>query len=158
MKNNQENILITEEGLQNLKEEYLRLTKVKRPAIVVRLSDSRQGGDLAENSEYLQAKEELAFIDGRISELEGVLERATLVAVKSGPRDKVDLGCRVTLITNGKKEQVFHLVGEWEADPTNQKISHSSPLGKLLLGRKVGEEIEFEAPAGKIIYKILKIE
>lgn len=157
MNNIQDNILITKEGFQSLKEEHLHLTKVKRPAIVARLTESRQGGDLAENSEYLQAKEELVFIDGRISELEEVLEKATLVSIKSGPKNKIDLGCRVTL-SNGKKEQVFHLVGEWEADPVKQKISHTSPLGQLLLGRKVGEEFEFEAPAGKILYRIVKIE
>lgn len=158
MNNNRESILITKEGFQALKEEHLTLTKVKRPVIVGRLTESRQGGDLAENSEYLQAKEELAFIDGRISELEEVLKKAVLVVVKTGPRNKVDLGCRVTLIAKDKKEQIFHLVGEWEADPVKQKISHTSPLGKLLLGRKVGEEFEFEAPVGKITYKILKIE
>ena len=112
-------------------------------------------GDLSENSEYSAAKQDLAFIDGRIAELEEILHGAKVISTHK--KDQIDLGCKVTLTVKGKKE-VFTLVGEWEADPASKKISHSSPLGKALLGKKQGEEAEVEAPAGKILYKVVHIE
>lgn len=148
-------ILLTKEGLNTLKEEYDNLVNNKRPVAVERLANARGQGDLTENSEYTAAKQDLAFMDGRIAELEQVLHEAQVVVSHS--KKKVDVGCRVTLNTGGKKE-AFTIVGEWEADPMQKKISHSSPLGKALIGRKVGEKVEVEAPAGKIRYKILLIE
>ncbi|OGG00346.1 transcription elongation factor GreA, partial [Candidatus Gottesmanbacteria bacterium RBG_13_37_7] len=146
---------VTKEGLAGLKKEYDELVNTKRPALVERLALARGQGDLSENSEYAAAKQDLAFIDGRISELEQVLHEAKVVISRS--KKKVDIGCKVTLHLKNKKE-VFTIVGEWEADPTRQKISHSSPLGKALLGKKVGDKVEVEAPAGKILYKILSID
>lgn len=148
-------MVLTKEGLDQLKKEYAELVNVKRPEMVKRLSDARDLGDLAENSEYASAKQDLAFIDGRILELEEIIRGAKVVT--SHGKKQVDVGCSVTLHLNGKKE-VFTVVGEWEADPANKKISHSSPLGKSLLGKKVGDQVEVEAPAGKILYKILHIE
>ena len=148
-------ILVTREGLDELKTEYDNLVNKKRPEAVDRLAAARGQGDLTENSEYAAAKQDLAFIDGRIAELEQVLHEAKVIVSHS--RSKVDVGCKVTLHINGKKE-VFTIVGEWEADPTAKKISHSSPLGRALLGKKMGETVEVEAPAGKIVYKILHIE
>ena len=87
--------------------------------------------------------------------MEKVISEAKVISSHS--RTKVDVGCKVMLHLNGKKE-TFTIVGEWEADPMQKKISHSSPLGKALLGKKVGEKVEVEAPAGKILYKILGIE
>lgn len=155
---NNDKIILTQEGLVALKNEHRHLLEEKRPLVVERLSESRQAGDLAENSEYTQAREELSFIDGRISELEGVLGKATLIKKSNCGNQKVDLGCKVTVSLNGNKTKVFHLVGDWEADPAAQKISLTSPLGKSLLGRKVGERTEVEAPAGKIVYTIVKID
>ena len=149
-----QDILLTREGLEQLRKEYDNLVKVKRPEVVTRLSIARGQGDLTENSEYTAAKQDLAFVDGRIAELEQVLHEAKVVTSRS--KKKVDVGCKVTLHVSGKKE-IFTIVGEWEADPSQKKISHSSPLGKALLGKKVGEKAEVEAPAGKIIYKILHI-
>jgi transcription elongation factor GreA len=151
---NQQKIL-TKEGLNQLKAEYEELVRIKRPIAVTRLSDARELGDLSENSEYAAAKQDLTFIDGRISELEEILHGAKVVT--SHKKGMVDVGCKVTLHINGKKE-VFAVVGEWEADPSQKKISHSSPLGKALMGKKPGEKVEVEAPAGKILYKILDIE
>ena len=148
-------VLLTKEGLAQLKAEYEELVQKKRPDAVSRLSDARDLGDLSENSEYAAAKQDLAFIDGRIAELEDILHSAKVVTTHG--KSQVDVGCKVTLHVNGKKD-VFHLVGEWEADPKQKKISHESPLGKALLGKKVGEKVEVEAPAGKIQYKILDIE
>jgi transcription elongation factor GreA len=154
MDTNQQKIL-TKEGLAELKAEYDDLLNVKRPVAVSRLSDARELGDLSENSEYAAAKQDLSFIDGRIAELEEILHGAKIIT--SHKRSAVDVGCKVTLHINGKKE-VFTVVGEWEADPSQKKISHSSPLGKALLGKKPGEQVEVEAPAGKVLYKIVEIE
>lgn len=153
--NPNQKILMTKEGLEELKKEYDHLLSTKRPELVTRLATARSQGDLAENSEYTAAKQDLAFIDGRIAELELVLHEAKVISSHS--KKKVDVGCKVTLHINGKKE-VFSIVGEWEADPMQKKISHSSPLGKALLGKKPGEHVEVEAPVGRLIYKILHIE
>jgi len=149
-------VLLTKEGLAELKAEYDQLANVKRPVAVERLSDARDLGDLSENSEYAAAKQDLSFIDGRILELEEIIHGAKLI---SGTHQKtqVDVGCKVILHVNGKKDE-YMLVGEWEADPKEKKISHESPLGKALMGKKVGDRVEVEAPAGKVIYKILGIE
>ena len=148
-------ILVTREGLAELKGEYDNLVNKKRPEAVTRLAVARGQGDLAENSEYAAARQDLAFIDGRIVELKQVLHEVKVIVSHS--KVKVDVGCKVTLHIDGKKE-VFTIVGEWEANPTEKKVSHSSPLGRALLGKKVGEKVEVEAPAGKILYKILHIE
>ena len=154
MYNHNHQQLLTKEGLETLKAEYDELVKVKRPATVIRLSDAREAGDLSENSEYVAAKQDLSFMDGRILELEEILHGAKIISPKN--TGLVDIGSKVILHVNGKKEE-FLLVGEWEADPMHKKISHESPLGKALLGKKVGELIEVQAPAGKIKYKILEI-
>ena len=148
-------VVLTREGLIELKREHEELVHKKRPEAVTRLADARELGDLSENSEYAAAKQDLAFIDGRILELEEIIHGAKVITTHT--KGQVDIGCKVTLTVNGKKE-MFHLVGEWEADPKEKKISHSSPLGKALMGKKVGEKAEVEAPAGKILYKILEIE
>lgn len=157
MNNSNQKVLLTREGLEELKKEYEELTNIKRPAAVTRMAQARDLGDLTENSEYTAARQDLAFIDGRIVELEEILHEAKLISISRGSKGKVDIGCKVTLHINGKKE-VFTIVGEWEADPTEKKISHVSPLGQALLGKKVGEKVEVEAPAGKLTYTILNIE
>ena len=153
MKNN---IKITKAGLEALKKELAELSNVKRPKLVDRLSYARSQGDLSENSDYQSAKEELEFLDGRIEELAGVIKVAAVVddSKKSGG---VAVGTKVTLKVNGK-ESTFHMVGDWEADPVNKKISDSSPLGLALVGKKVGDKAEVAAPAGKVVYEILAIE
>lgn len=148
-------MILTPEGLKELKGEHEELVRNKRPLAVTRLSDARGLGDLSENSEYAAAKQDLAFIDGRIVELEEIIRIAKVVSTHG--KSMVDVGCKVTLHMNGKKE-IFTVVGEWEADPSQKKISHESPLGRALMGKKSGDAIEVEAPAGKILYKILHIE
>lgn len=152
---NAHKVLLTKQGLDELKGEHEELTNSKRPHAVTRLSDARDLGDLSENSEYAAAKQDLAFIDGRIVELEEILHAAKIIT--SHKKGAVDVGSKVTLHINGKKD-VYTLVGEWEADPKEKKISHESPLGKALLGKKVGDKVEVEAPAGKVLYKVLHIE
>lgn len=157
MTNLNQKILLTEQGLVELKKEYHELAEKKRPAVVARMTNAREQGDLSENSDYTSAKEDLAFIDGRITELEDILKGAKIISICKRDRKTVGLGCSVQVHFNGKKE-IFTIVGEWEADPKEKKISHTSPLGKALLGKKIGEEVSVEAPVGKLVYKILKIE
>ncbi|MBI4080883.1 MAG: transcription elongation factor GreA [Candidatus Levybacteria bacterium] len=152
-------VYLTKEGLEELKKEHHDLTKVKRPEILARVSAARDLGDLSENAEYVAAREELSFIDGRIDELDELLKSVILIeeGSKASGRTTVQLGSKVTLKVDGKKE-IFTLVGEWEADPVARKISHESPLGKALLGKTVGEKTEVEAPAGRILYTIVSVE
>jgi transcription elongation factor GreA len=154
--NMQKAIKITKDGLVTLKAELQELVEVKRPRLVDRLSNARLQGDLSENSDYQSAKEELEFLDGRIDELSEVVKSA-VVSDGDNSNGGVGVGAKVTVKVNGK-ETTFHVVGEWEADPMNKKISHSSPLGLALAGKKVGEKAEVEAPAGKVVYEILAIE
>lgn len=155
MANINRNIQLTREGYGELKDELARLVDKKRPAVVERLSHARQQGDLAENSDYHAAKEELEFVDGRISELKHVLDNAQVA--KSRNHATVDIGAKVKVAVGGS-EHIFHIVGEWEADPKEKKISAESPLGKALAGRKVGDKVEVNAPAGKVEYSILGVE
>lgn len=146
-------IQLTQKGLDALKLELEELMNVKRPLLVGRLSNARSQGDLSENSDYQNAKEELEFMDGRIDELQLVIKNAVIVNDSDGN----GLGSKVTVKVNGNTH-TFEIVGEWEADPTKKKISHSSPLGSALVGRKVGEKVEVEAPAGKVTYEVVSIE
>lgn len=148
-------MLITASGLEELKKELSELVDVKRPHLVDRLSVARSMGDLSENNDYQDAKEELAFTDGRISELENLVQNAQIA--NPATAGSIDVGHKVTVKVNSA-QAVFHIVGEWEADPTQKKISPSSPLGQALMGKKVGERVEVAAPAGKILYTIVAIE
>jgi len=150
-------IYLTKEGLAALKREYDDLVSKKRPDVLTRVTQARNMGDLSENAEYVSAREELTFIDGRIDELEILLKQAEVIRDTKTSNHAVKLGSTVTLIVGGNKE-VFTVVGEWEADPMNKKISHQSPLGKVLMGKKVGEKAEVEAPAGKLIYHITEVK
>lgn len=149
-------IYLTKDGLEELKEEYKQLSTVKRPDVLARVSQARSMGDLSENAEYVAAREELSFIDGRIDELEELLKQAVLIAGTNGNHKIVELGSKVILEVKGKKE-TFMVVGEWEADPKEKKISHESPLGKALIGKKVGDKAEVEAPAGTVVYTISSV-
>lgn len=148
---------LTKEAYETLKLELKELNEVKRPKLVERLSNAMQQGDLSENSDYQSAKEELEFLDGRIDELSLVVSNAKVVAPQSAADGKVGMGTKVTVKVGGKP-QIFTIVGEWEADPANKKISLSSPLGQMLMDKTKGEKIEVEAPAGKIAYEIVEIE
>ncbi len=150
-------IYLTREGLEELRKEYDELSKNKRPDVLTRVSQARDMGDLSENAEYVAAREELSFIDGRIDELEELLRQAVVISGSGKSSNSViKLGSTVALHVNGKKE-IFKVVGEWEADPKEKKISNESPLGKALIGKKVGEKVEVEAPAGKLIYSVVAV-
>lgn len=145
---------LTQEGLDELQAELTELLKTKLPEAIERVTLAREQGDLAENSEYHAARDDHAFIQGRIDELEELIARAKVVQKSSN--SIVSLGNKVTVTAKGKAH-TYHVVGKYEADPANKKISDESPLGQALIGKKVGESVEYEAPVGKIIYKIDKI-
>ncbi|MCL5004286.1 MAG: transcription elongation factor GreA [Patescibacteria group bacterium] len=150
---------VTAQGLEKLKNELENLTTAKRKEVAERIQSARELGDITENSEYESALEEQAFIEGRITELEEVVKRAEVITKKDvrEPREsQVSVGSRVLVHLEGS-EQEFEIVGELEADPNKNKISHESPLGQALLGKKTGDKAEVEAPVGKLIYTILKI-
>lgn len=147
---------ITQEGLVELKKEFDELIKVKRPQVVIRVSAAREMGDLSENAEYQAARDELAFIDGRVEELEGLLKTVSIISNTNDKKGIVQLGSVVTL-THGSKKDEYTVVGEWEADPTQKKISHVSPLGKALMGKKEGQTADVSAPKGTISYTIVSI-
>ena len=149
-------IQITQKGFAKLQNELSELVKTKRPRLVERLENARSQGDLSENSDYQSARDELDFLDGRIDELKAVLENCQIVK-GTGNGGQVDIGTKVSLKINGDKI-TYEIVGEWEAKPIEQKISHASPLGQALVGKKVGDKVEVEAPAGKISYEILAID
>lgn len=153
-------VYLTSDGLSELKKEHEELTQQRRPDVVSRISQARTLGDLSENAEYVAAREELSYVDGRIAELEELLRNVHIIRSSkkkaNGKDGVVSLGSKVTLHVDGKRE-TFTVVGEWEADPMEKKISHESPLGSALIGKKVGEKVEVQAPAGKIIYTIASI-
>ena len=150
---------LTQEGMEALEKRLRNLLEVRRPQVAERLRLAlEEGGDLTENSEYEDAKNEQAFIEGEIIRLEAILSSAEIIEeVKS--RDEVVPGARVTVVEQGSKEQeVYHLVGSAEANPREGRISVESPLGKALLGAKVGAKVTVQAPDGEIVFKIKAIE
>lgn len=149
-------VQVTKSGFEKLKQELDELVNVKRPAVVARLERARGEGDLSENSDYTSAKEELDFLDGRIDELRVVVDNAIVVADQAKSTSKVSVGTTVTVEIKGKKYD-YKIVGEWEADPLNKKISHESPLGQALIDKKIGDSVEVEAPAGTVTYTIVEI-
>jgi transcription elongation factor GreA len=149
-------IKLTKEGLQALKDELHELKTVKLPSILERLKRARAMGDLRENSEYSASKEDQAMADGRIFELEMLIKNSEIIDVASDS-NIVHLGCSVDVERDGTKE-TYYIVGEYEADPMNKKLSEISPIGKALIGKKVGEEVEVAVPVGKMIFKIVDIK
>jgi len=155
-KKNNGKILFTETGLSELKNELNELKKIKRPALVERISKARDNGDLSENADYANAKEELDLIENRISEIEDVVSKAKVVKGDNGNSKTVKLGSKV-LVKVGKVEREFMIVGEFESEPSKGKISQDSPIGEALLGRSKGEKVKVEVPAGTVVYEIKKV-
>lgn len=150
-------IKLTPEGLKALQEELKDLKDNKLPKVIERVATAREFGDLSENAEYHAAREDHAWIQGRIEEIEGILSQAQVVTGFAG-NSAVDLGHQVIVVTAEGNEMEFHIVGEWEADPMAKKISHESPLGKALMGKRVGEQASVEAPAGIVTYTVKAIK
>jgi transcription elongation factor GreA len=147
---------LTPEGEARLKAELTELTGPRREELAVRLRAAIQMGDLSENADYHKAKEDQAFLEGRIQEIEGILRIAIIVEKTHG--DRVTVGSRVTVQEEGFDPETFDLVGAKEADPRNGKISNESPFGAALMDHKVGEVVEATTPNGTIRLKILSVE
>lgn len=150
-------IHLTAEGLAKIKVELEELKGPRREELAARLRSAIQMGDLSENADYHKAKEDQAFLEGRIQELE-FMARNAVVIEKSSNNDVVRIGSRVTIQEEDYPAETYHLVGPAEADPRNGRISHESPIGSALMDRRVGDSVEVETPAGKTNFKILKIE
>jgi transcription elongation factor GreA len=149
-------VILTKQGLEQLRFEYEDLVKVQRTQIVNRIRRAREFGDLVENSEYDAAKEEQSLLEARISQLEKVLPNAQIIKQESAT-DFVVIGSKILVEVDGQKEE-FTIVGSMEADPAQKKISNESPVGAALLGAKLGEIVEVVTPIVRAQYKILEIK
>lgn len=147
---------LTPEGEAKLKAELADLTGPRREELAQRLRSAIQMGDLSENADYHKAKEDQAFLEGRIQEIEAVLRNAVIIEKKSS--NIVEVGTTVTIQEGSFEPETFYVVGAKEADPRNGRISNESPIGSALMGHKVGETVEANTPGGKMKFKILKIE
>ena len=152
-------IELTQEGFEELKAELDELINDKLPKAIKRVADAREYGDLSENSEYHDARDDKDLIVTRISEIEEILEKAKIVKATTS-KNIVGIGSKVSAHLKGKKakKRTFQIVGEYEADPSEGKISSVSPLGKALMGKKKGDSVTYQAPAGEITYIITDIK
>ncbi len=147
-----------EEGHRKLSDELKRLRQQERPAIVEAIEDARAHGDLSENAEYHAAKERQGQVEATIAELEDRLSRAMVIDPTTLSGDKVVFGATVTLKDEDGKKVKYQLVGQAEADAKDGRISYNSPLGRALIGRQAGDEVEVTTPAGDRYYEVKKIE
>ncbi len=148
--------IISQEGYDKLKKELDDRVNIKRLEIASRIEAAKELGDLSENAEYAEAKDEQAFNDGRISELSALLKNVTVVQ-NNGDKNKIGMGSKVTAVAEGKTKE-FTIVSFNEANPTEGKISNESPLGVAFLGKKKGDKITVTTPRGNIIYEILSVK
>lgn len=150
-------IELTAIGLAELQAELKELEEVKLPEAIERVSIARDHGDLSENAEYHSARDDKELIETRISQIQDILDNSTVVK-STRSHQNVGMGSSVTVQKKGqKKTQTFQIVGEFEADPSNGKISSASPLGKALLKRKKGDSVKVVTPAGEVEYTIIKV-
>jgi transcription elongation factor GreA len=155
MENSNDELLLTQDGLKKLENELSHLRTVKRKEIAARIKEAISYGDITDNSEYEDAKNEQAFIEGRIITLEKMLRRARLLEKDENSDSNISLGSTVTLRDlNLNQDYEYTIVSTAEADPTEKKISNESPVGKAILGLTVGEQVEVKAPAGTFSYRI----
>lgn len=148
---------LTPEGEAKLQAELKELTGERRTELAQRLRSAIQMGDLSENADYHKAKEDQAFLEGRIQEIEAILRNSVLIEKKASS-GTVTVGTTVTIQEDGFDPETYYLVGPTEADPRHGRISHESPIGKALMDKKVGDVAEAETPGGKIKFKIVKID
>ncbi|NCO88415.1 transcription elongation factor GreA [Candidatus Roizmanbacteria bacterium CG2_30_33_16] len=149
-------VQLTKTGFEKLQSDLNSLKKTGLPEAINRLQKARSMGDLKENSEYSAAKENLAFVENRVAELEQMIQQAEVIDI-ANDNNTISLGKKFIAIIN-REEKTITIVGEYEADPVNGKYSVTSPIGKALLGKKVGDSVEINIPAGKITYKIVSLQ
>ena len=146
------------EGHRKLSDQVRQLKTVERPSVVQAIEDARAHGDLSENAEYHAAKERQGQIEAMIADIDDQLSRAMVIDPTTLSGDKVVFGATVTLLDEDEKKVRYQLVGQVEADAKDGRISYNSPLGRALIGRQVGEEVEVSTPSGDRYYEIKKIE
>ena len=152
-------VILTEEGYAKLQDEIEYLTTTKRREVADRIKTAREFGDISENSEYDDAKNEQAHVESRILQIEHQLRNARIVDTHDVATDVVGIGTKVTVRTTAdKKTKSFALVGSAEADPVNDRLSNESPIGKALMGRKKGDKVTVATPRGQVEYQVVKIE
>jgi transcription elongation factor GreA len=149
------NYYLSSRRLEELKEELAELKSVRRLEVAERLKRAKEYGDLSENAEYQEAREQQEFVESRIDELDEIVKNA--VIIKKTGSEFVDLGCEVEVEVNSKPKK-FSVVGSNEAKPEEGMISNESPLGKAIIGKKVGDTVTVKAPIGEIAYKIVRID
>lgn len=149
---------LTNDGLQRLQAELDYLKTTARDQLAKRLRTAIQQGDLSENADYIAAKEEQGFLEGRIMELEQIIRNVVIIDENQRNRDVVDIGASITIQEGNFPVETYQLVGPQEADPANGRISHESPIGKAMIGKRSGDEFLVSTPNGTIHFKIVKIE
>ena len=152
---NTKTVYLTAEGLAKLKAELNELISVDRPRVAARIHEAKLDGDLSENAEYEDAKNEQAFVEGRIQTLQALIKNATIID-ENHSTDHVQIGSTVKVESEDGEEK-FTIVGSTEAKPTEGRISNESPVGRALLGKKKGEKVVVKVPAGDFTYKIVSI-
>jgi transcription elongation factor GreA len=151
-------VFLTADGQARLREELRVLVEVRRPEIALMIKEAKDAGDISENAGYDEAKDQQAFVEGRIKHLEDLLQRSQLIERPNG-HEAVALGSRVTVAESGGPDEVFEIVGSAEADPLHGLISNESPLGKGLMGRKAGDTATIKTPDGEMLaFKIVQID
>ena len=151
-------VFLTEEGLKKLEEELHYLETEKRAEVAARIQSAKEEGDISENAEYDDAKHEQAFVEGRIMTVRAMIRNSQIIE-DNGPTDEVRLGSHVTVLEEGLDEpELYHIVGSAEVDPVNGRVSNESPIGRALMGQRVGATVSYQAPAGEIKLTILDIE
>lgn len=154
----EKDVILTREGLQTLKDELNTLKTVRRKEIADRIKQAIDFGDISENSEYDDAKNEQAFIEGRIQTIESMLRHVVVIEEESTDKEIISIGSKVTVLdVEMGEEERYRIVGTIEADPMKNLISNESPLGTALLGHRLGEEVNVDAPVGVIVYRILEV-
>ncbi|OFX14905.1 MAG: transcription elongation factor GreA [Alphaproteobacteria bacterium RIFOXYD12_FULL_60_8] len=153
-----EKIPMTAQGLASLEEELKRLKNIERPAVIQAIAEAREHGDLSENAEYHAAREKQSFIEGRITELEGVISCAEVIDVSKLTGTRVRFGATVTLADENTDDEVtYQIVGAHEADLKHGKISVHSPIGRALIGKDLGDTVEVIAPSGAKSYEVVDV-
>ena len=147
-------VYLTAEGLEQLKAELVHLITSERPRVAARIHDAKQDGDISENAEYEDAKQEQSFLEGRIATLEAQLKNAEIIAGNNG--DKVGIGSKV-VIKGEEGEETFTIVGSAEASPREGRISNESPVGQALMNRKKGDKVTVQTPGGASAYTVIAI-
>ncbi len=153
----EQTVYLTREGYEKLQAELEYLTRVRRQEVARRLHEALGEGDLLENAELEDARNEQAFVEGRILELETLLSKAEVIEA-AGVEGAVGLGSRVTIVEDGGAPETYHIVGSAEASPTEGKISYESPIGKALMGHTVGDTVTVHAPGGRLTFRIIEIQ